>query len=71
MNLEEIVQIIVGELNAKDLQNICFKNERYKRITISDVQKSKELLEVLEGKAVEPRKKYVYENATALGFNFD
>lgn len=61
----------LGELNAKDLQNICFKNERYKRITISDIEKSKELLEVLEGKAVEPRKKYVYENATALGFNFD
>lgn len=61
----------LGELNPKDLQNICFKNERYKRITISDIEKSKELLEVLEGKAVEPRKKYVYENATALGFNFD
>ena len=50
---------------------MCFENERYKRITISDAEKTTELLETLMGSNVEPRKRYIYDNATALGFNFD
>lgn len=46
-------------------------NERYKRITISDAEEAEKLLEILMGSAVEPRKKYIYDNATTLGFNFD
>lgn len=61
----------LGELNPADLHRVCFLNERYKRITISDAQKATELLEVLQGPSVEPRKKYIYENAIALGFEFD
>ena len=61
----------LGELNPADLHRVCFLNERYKRITISDAQKATELLEILQGPSVEPRKKYIYENATALGFEFD
>jgi DNA gyrase/topoisomerase IV subunit B len=61
----------LGELNAKDLKKVCFEKERFKRITIGDAQKSTELLEILQGQAVEPRKKFIYENANNLGFNFD
>ena len=61
----------LGELNPADLRKVCFENERYKRITISDAEKTTELLEVLMGSNVEPRKRYIYDNATALGFNFD
>ena len=75
--LEEIVSSIrnnrynVGELNPQDLQKVCFLNERYKRITISDIEKTTNLLNILQGPAVEPRKKYIYENAKDLGFEFD
>ena len=61
----------LGELNAEDLQKVCFLNERYKRITISDIEQSTALLNILQGPSVEPRKKFIYENATELGFNFD
>ena len=61
----------LGELNAEDLQKICFMNERYKRITISDIEETTKLLNILQGPNVDPRKKYIYENATDLGFNFD
>jgi topoisomerase-4 subunit B len=61
----------LGELNAADLQKVCFEQERFKRITVSDAKKTTQLLEVLMGSAVEPRKRYIYENATELGFNFD
>ena len=61
----------LGELNAEDLQKVCFLNERYKRITISDAAATTELLNVLQGPQVEPRKKYIYNNATELGFEFD
>ena len=61
----------VGELNAEDLQKVCFLNERYKRITISDAAATTELLNVLQGPQIEPRKKYIYNNATELGFEFD
>lgn len=61
----------VGELNAEDLQKVCFMNERYKRITVSDIEKTTALLDILQGPAVEPRKKYIYDNATSLGFEID
>ena len=60
----------LGELDAIDLRRVCFENERYKRITISDAAATTNLLEILQGSAVEPRKKYIYENAKELGFNF-
>lgn len=61
----------LGELNPEDLQKVCFLNERYKRITVSDIQETTKLLNILQGQNVEPRKKFIYENATRLGFNFD
>lgn len=61
----------VGELNAQDLRKVCFEQERFKRITISDVEKTTDLLNILQGKAVEPRKQYIYNNAKELGFIFD
>lgn len=61
----------LGELDPEQLHEVCFKNQKFKRITISDAEATTELLEILEGKAVEPRKKYVYDNATALGFTVD
>ena len=50
---------------------MCFEQQRFKRITVSDIEKTVNLLEILQGKAVEPRKKYIYDNAEHLGFNFD
>lgn len=61
----------LGELNPEDLQKVCFMNERYKRISISDAEKTTELLNILMGSAVEPRKQYIYDNANQLGFNFE
>ena len=61
----------LGELNVEDLHRVCFEKERYKRITISDAEAADKLLEILEGSAVEPRKKYITENAHELGFEFD
>ena len=61
----------LGELDPADLQKVCFLNERYKRITISDAEATTKLLNVLQGPQVELRKKYFYENATRLGFEFD
>lgn len=61
----------LGELNPEDLQKVCFKNERFKRITISDAEQTAKLLDVLMGSAVEPRKQYIYDNAETLGFNFN
>ena len=61
----------LGELNPADLRKVCFENERFKRITISDAEETTKLLEVLQGQSVEPRKKFIYENANQLGFNFD
>lgn len=61
----------LGELNPEDLQKVCFLNERYKCITISDAEKTTKLLETLMGSAVEPRKQYIYDNANELGFNFE
>lgn len=61
----------LGELNPEDLQKVCFMNERYKRISISDAEKTTELLNILMGSAVELRKQYIYDNANELGFNFE
>jgi DNA gyrase subunit B len=61
----------LGELNPVDLQKVCFENERYKQLTISDLEETIKLLEVLEGPAIEPRRQYIYDNATELGFSFD
>ena len=60
----------VGEINAATLKEICFEHQRYKRITVNDVKEAEKLLEILEGKNVEPRKQFIYDNATELGFNF-
>ena len=61
----------LGELNPRDLRKVCFEQERYKRITISNVKAADDLLEVLMGSQVTPRKQYIYDNATELGFTFD
>ena len=60
----------LGEVSASVLREICFEQQRYKRITVSDSEATKNILEVLEGKNVIPRKRFIYENATRLGFNF-
>lgn len=67
----ETIELYVGELQPSDLRKVCFEQERYKRITINDAQKATELLNILQGSAVEPRKQYIYDNAKELGFNFD
>jgi len=61
----------LGELNAVDLHKVCFENQRFKKITISDAKETQKLLEVLQGQAVGPRKQFIYDNAEQLGFNFD
>ena len=61
----------LGELNAEDLHKVCFKDQRFKRITISDAEKTKRLLDTLQGQAVTPRKQFIYDNAERLGFDFD
>lgn len=60
----------LGEISAPVLKEICFEQQRYKRITVSDVEAAKRILEVLEGQSVVPRKQFIYDNATRLGFNF-
>lgn len=61
----------LGELNAQDLHKVCFENQRFKRITLNDAEETAKLLQILMGPQVEPRKKYIYDNAKELGFNFD
>lgn len=60
----------LGELNSEDLHKVCFERQRFKRITVSDIEKTADLLEVLQGSAIAPRKQFIYDNATKLGFNF-
>lgn len=60
----------LGEISAPILKEICFEQQRYKRITVSDAEAAKRILEILEGQAVVPRKQFIYDNATRLGFNF-
>ncbi len=61
----------LGELNPEDLHKVCFERQTYKRINVSDAKATTELLEILQGSAIEPRKDFIYKNATRLGFNFD
>ena len=61
----------LGELNAEDLHKVCFKDQRFKKITISDAEKTAQLLEILQGESVGPRKQFIYDNAERLGFQFD
>jgi DNA gyrase/topoisomerase IV subunit B len=60
----------LGELDPQQLHEVCFENQRFKRITISDAEATTNLLETLMGKKIEPRKQYIYDNAKELGFNF-
>lgn len=61
----------LGEVSAEVLHEICFENQRFKRITVNDCQKTEELLNVLQGPSANLRKQYIYDNATNLGFNFE
>lgn len=60
----------VGELNPQDLKTVCFEQQRFKRITVSDCEETTALLNTLMGTQVNPRKQYIYDNARELGFNF-
>lgn len=60
----------LGELDAQDLKKVCFDNELYKRINVSDVEKAEKLLQILMGKEVAPRKEYIYNYAKDIGFEF-
>lgn len=60
----------LGELSAQVLKEICFEKQRYKRITVSDVEAATKLLDILEGESIGPRKQFIYDNAENLGFNF-
>ena len=60
----------LGEVSAEVLKEICFEKQRYKRITVSDAEATKDLLYILEGPDVAPRKKFIYDNANTLGFKF-
>ena len=60
----------LGELDATQLHEVCFKNQKFKKITVSDAIAAEQLLDVLMGKKTEPRKQYIYDNAERLGFNF-
>ena len=61
----------LGELNPTDLHDVCFKDQRFRRLTISDCQATVNLLNILEGPSANLRKQYIYNNAEHLGFNFD
>ena len=61
----------LGELNPTDLHDVCFKDQRFRRLTVSDCQATVDLLNVLEGPSANLRKQYIYDNAEHLGFNFD
>ena len=60
----------LGELSSEVLKEVCFEKQRYKRITVSDAEATKRLLDILEGPIVASRKQFIYDNATQLGFNF-
>ena len=60
----------LGEISAQTLKEVCFEHQRYKRITVSDAEATTELLDILEGASVVPRKQFIYDNAKQLGFNF-
>lgn len=60
----------LGELDPQDLKKVCFDNELYKRINVSDIKKAEQLLQTLMGKEVTPRKEYIYTYAKEIGFEF-
>lgn len=60
-----------GEMNAEDLHRLCFNSERFKRFVVDDPEETNALLTILLGPAVPPRKQYIYDNATELGFHFE
>lgn len=60
----------LGEISSQVLKEICFEKQRYKRITVSDIEKATEILNILEGPKIIPRKEFIYNNASKLGFNF-
>ena len=60
-----------GEMNPDDLHRLCFNSERFKRFVVDDPEETDALLAILLGPAVPPRKQYIYDNATELGFHFE
>lgn len=60
-----------GEMNPDDLHRLCFNSERFKRFVVDDPEETDTLLTILLGPAVPPRKQYIYDNATELGFHFE
>ena len=60
-----------GEMNPADLHRLCFNSERFKRFVVDNQEETSALLEILLGTAVAPRKQYIYDNATELGFHFE
>ena len=61
----------VGEMDPEDLHRLCFNSERFKRFIVDNQEETKDLLEILLGTTVAPRKQYIYDNATELGFHFE
>ena len=60
----------LGEISPSVLKEICFENQRFKRINISDCRATTELLDILQGPSAQRRKDYIYEHANRLGFEF-
>ena len=60
-----------GEMNPDDLHRLCFNSERFKRFVVDNPEETDALLTILLGPAVPPRKQYIYNNATELGFHFE
>lgn len=60
-----------GEMNPNDLHRLCFNSERFKRFVVDNPEETDALLTILLGPAVPPRKQYIYDNATELGFHFE
>lgn len=60
-----------GEMNPDDLHRLCFNSERFKRFVVDNPEETDVLLTILLGPAVPPRKQYIYDNATELGFHFE
>lgn len=60
-----------GEMNPDDLHRLCFNSERFKRFVVDNPEETDTLLTILLGPAVPPRKQYIYDNATELGFHFE
>lgn len=58
----------VGELEAQDLNRLCFASERFKRLSVDDLKATNDLLNIFLGTDVSKRKSYIYNNATEIGF---